>query len=507
MPRTPGEYYGTYMDTPPLTPYAPARPRWQRLAEGGWKVAQKTIGKYLKDKEYAERMRRIKQGGEIENQRLADASSKKNMPRNVQNKLVTRTAMKVTGKLKVKKQKEVHVSKKFKQGVKQVLAGTQAKGTYVVVKNGMVGSVLDQSAGTDPAPALTLIGTALTLGQPYALYGRVGFPGGQRTWWNGMANWILGSATTIRDFTDFNFFTPAKILDAASVLFNNKAPSTNYATGNNLSTVFTSATGAPVITQIGQLKINVLKSYCEFQIKNVSNRVVRMTIYECTPKLKFQPATSLQALNLCNTLIDEPTENANVGYYISGSGNVQSSLMLDESVDVVALARSKLGYQFNYKKRDMVLAPDETCVHTVVGPKGVLDFSKLYSSDPTTGTPNLQLNPLCKGWSVSCMISINGDQILNVAGGKFAFSAPTAAENARMGMPVAIQTKESYSVSVPEIAGFVTTAGLAGSRQQLNLRKPKYVLSNQCQIQPINFVPAISNEVNPIAEAATVQVG
>jgi len=108
-----------------------------------------------------------------------------------------------------------------------------------------------------------------------------------------------------------------------------------------------------------------------------------------------------------------------------------------------------------------------------------------------------------KNWSVGCVISVHGDQVLTTtasgAGGRHVF--PTVAQ--ALGMPVALEIQERYNIAVPEVAGFITINGVAGSSQMLNLRKFKKIVKNDCLVG--NPLYTVSNEVNPAQESTTAQ--
>jgi len=409
--------------------------------------------------------------------------------------LVTRSAMAVSGKVRVKRVKKVHLSSKFIKGVKQVMAGSQATGSYVVIKQGLVGSIV--GAGTQGSLLSTIMGTPATTA---CVYSGSTVSSGSRTLFNAMSNWSTTVNSTAVADHDFNFFTPAKILDAASVLFNNKALGDPYVSAANLSTTFVGGTGAPVPGVPGQLKINVLGCSVDFQIKNVSNRVVTMDIWECVPSVKFQTVNALQQLINVTTDYLATANTNNVLYFRSQPLGTSSSLFLEQAVDPFVILKKFAGFAMTWKKRSMTLAPDETCIHSIIGPSGVLDFSKLVQP----GVTNPIINTLLKGWSCSVVISINGDQVIQPTlainrGDKAAYSD---AVNPRMGMPVSIQTREYYKVAVPEIAGFVTQNGAVGTTQMLNLRKPKCIIWNQVPANGNTSAAPIqvSNEQQPMSD-------
>lgn len=421
------------------------------------------------------------------------------------NMMVNRSSMSVSGKTKVKRVRKVKLSTKFVKGVKQVMEGVAAKGVYLTVKQGMVGSIVS------PAPGAITVVDLGTVAQDAILTPSASTSSGNRTLFNCLSQWSTSSAPTGVVNTGLNFFTPAKILDAASVLFNGKALDNPYITTGNLSTTSVGGTGAPVVATPGQLKINVTYCAADFEIKNVSNRVVTMEIWECTPTLKFQLSNPLNVIaSHCATYMNTANNN-NILYFANTPAATTPFFYHEQSVDPLVVLKRYTGVPMQWKKRTMVLAPDETCIHTIVGPKGVLDFSKLSNTTASAplGTAAPNLNCLLKGWSVGCVISINGDQVLQptLAGARGDKAAYADNVNNRMGMPVAVQVREVYKISVPEIAGYITQNGAAGSVQQLNLRKPKFVLWNQVPNNGITSTALIqvSSEENPTAETTTAQ--
>lgn len=426
-------------------------------------------------------------------------TKKKMAKKSVQSTLVNRSAMKVTGKTKLKKTKNVKVSAKFRQGVKKVLEGQGARGTYITVKGGMVGSLCFSGGG-----GFTISDMG---GTQAGLYGcGANQPAGARTLWSALGTWGLATNVNLRAQTAMTYFTPAKILDAASVLFNSKSLGDPYLTTNNLTTVQSNSAGAPNVGRPGTLKINVLDSYVNYTLKNVSNRVVTMDIWECTPKLKFQVSNALDSLSNTYGFLSDVVDDHPVGHYTGVTTGTADYLMFTESrTDPLGVAAKYLGYQWTWKKRSMILAPDETCVHSIKGPRGELDFSKLKTTPDRAVAPVEQLNVLLKGWSISVIMSVRGDQVLNPTstgwlGQPVAYYSGTT-ENQFVAMPVAVEIQEGYRIGVPEVAGFMASTGIgAGTSQMLNLRKPKFVLWNQVETNGTasNFV--VSNEVNPTAK-------
>lgn len=476
------------------------RAHFERAFRLGTKYGPKSYKKYVEDKKYAERMKRIKQGQQIENQRLADASSKKNMTgsRKANNMLVDKSSMVVTGKTKTKRQKIVKVSAKFRAGVKQVLSGDTARGTYTTLIQGYIGSAI-VNGGSNWITFADLAQSQRGVLLPGSLN-----PVGSRTLWNCLALNNPGAAPTALTLSGFNYFTPAKVLDAASVLFNSKTIGDPYLRSGNLSEVLVGATGIPQ-TSLPTLKINIIGSSVVWRMKNVSNRVVNVEIWECMSTLKYGNSPPLQSLYGQDQVFNQ-TANDNPVRYVFG-GLARTNYYYEQGFDPVAVAKKYNGFPWTWKKRTMVMQPDETCIHTIRGPSGVLDFRKLVSAD-ALGNHTVNLDCMLKGFSVGCIVSVVGDQVYKptvtgATGGRDVYTSATAAQT-RLGMPISVEIEEKYRIAVPEIAGYITQNGAAGSTQQLNMRKNRFIFNNLIASQASTDTPAtgyvVSSEENFVTQ-------
>lgn len=410
-----------------------------------------------------------------------------------QKKLVKRSSMVVTGKTKVKRVRAVKVPMRLRKQIKAVMSSGTAHGTYITNKSGFIGSVT--GAGTIGGG---FSGDDLNKTQTQVFFNGAGGLAG-RTLFNQLIDFRPGVQSQVVPNTGLNYFTPAKILDAASVLFNNKAINNNpYVQIDNLSTLFTSASGASSLDP-GNLKINVKGCSVQFTMKNVSNRVASVDIWEMTPTLKFQNTNPLNDLVTTVQAWSEATSDTNFQYFLNGANNGNG--MFDPIIEMPSIAKKYMGYKFNWKKRSMVLAPDETCIHSIMGPKGIFDFKNIIKTNATSGgaTPDSDPDCLFKGWSVGVLISVAGDLVLPTAvsaGGRYLYNAVVGA----CGMPISVEVKETYRIAVPEVAGYVSVDAAPGVQQQLNLRKPKTIYVNQATIGNVAYT--VSNEVNPLDDAA-----
>lgn len=428
------------------------------------------------------------------------------MKTNPEKALVNRSAMKVTGKLAIKKApRKAKISAEFRESVKTVLRSAGSSGHYKTIKSGIVGNLIKDLNGG-------IIGDDMGSTHTALLHPAYTMPSGSRTLYNALFSWVAGGDSSLIPNTGLNYFTPAKIIDAASVLFNNKRPANPYSsTINNLATTFNIATGANVPTNPGSLKVDIKDSFVKFTIKNCSYRVITMDIWECTPTLKFQNVPALSALaGLINAQSEVAAGNdTNISYWTGNatSSTLNQNLYYENNIDPLYCA-SKIGFPFKWKKRTMILAPFETCIHNIQGPKGTFDFSKITSFDTTAPIASTvyNFNTLMKGWSVSCVISVHGDQIVQTGGVSTGNrdSHYSTSTNNRISCPVAIEVEETYSIAVPEIAGFISAGGAAGSQQLLNNRKPKLVIWNSLAQNLVTNLNISSNEVNP---AASISAG
>jgi len=423
--------------------------------------------------------------------------------KSVTNAAVNRSTMSKSGKTKVKKMKTVKVSPYLKKAIKQTLVGQQAKGFYQRTIGGLIGSVVNTTAFDGTGPTTKVMGVAGQLGAYYA--GRnAGNSAGQKTWWNVLGAAGNGTARTAFAFQtdrDLNFFTPGKIWHAASVLFNNKPENQDPYTGKdlNLKTMFNQTTGdvsnALAVSAQG-LKINVLHSKVDFQFKNLSARTIELDVYECMPKLKFAPEGPLTDLLTSITSVQDSSTGAaldrTIGWYVDNAAKdgSASNFLLEGTADAVAIV-SKLGWQWTYVKRTMILQPQEICKHSMNGPSGMLDFAKL-------------LNPLSddihytalKNWSKCVVISVRLDPVgtyhttaastVTDYGLRYTVIPSAGDTGACMSGQVSVEAEESYRIAVPEIAGFQTVAIAGGAAtpstaQTLNYRKTKMQFTNLLQ--------------------------
>jgi len=409
-----------------------------------------------------------------------------------ENKLVGRSSMVVRGKTKLKHEKKVKISRQFYEKVEKVMESRSGNGHYKQIYGGYICSAILNS-GTDRATIIsgTNGGNILgATGQIAVVGGTVNLPP-VRTMFNQLVEYVSGNVTggqmDARPLpgTEMNFFTIGKILDAASVLFNKKPASVNpagfitlgpYLTTGNLSEQTTNATGAVFNNNgPGNLKIEVKSSHVSFKMKNLSDRILTIEIWELVPTLKFQDTSPLTSLEAADAQFQASTVDTELVY---GQGTLnfvqEPSAYMDPNFEFMTFY-NEYGFKYKGKKRTMILHPQETCNHSIMGPSGTLDFSKLLSDQ-------ISKTRMLKDWSVGCIFAVTADQVYrNVGnpGGKYV-NAGSVADQWTLSNPVAIEVTEVYNIQVPEIAGMITNNGAAGTTQLLNLNKDKKVIWNRC---------------------------
>lgn len=414
------------------------------------------------------------------------------------NSKANKSGMKVTGKAKVKTKKVVKVSPYLRSAIKQVNAGVQAQGLYKRTFAGLIGSATKSVlASTDFAPTQTIMGTSQIASVAASLAKSVG----AKTWFSALCQQNTSSDYQVYADHDLNFFTPAKIWHAASVLFNKKAESNNpYSTTTGNLTATTGANGGLDPANPTNLKIDVKKSYVKFTMRNMSTRNVFVDIYECVSVMKFNPFNPLvDAVEVSELIQDNTTTENMVQVYennaeLNGPGNL---FLTDGNTDAIAICKSN-GWKWKYVKKSMLMAPGENCVHTVAGPSGLLNFQTCW--DPVSSS--YRVNNALKDWSKHVMISVRPE---------FAFLNgptshrglrwnPTIAASTLMASLIAVEVTEAMHITVPEIAGFIfPVTQTEGTAQPLTLRKKRYQFTNLVDAPGVNTAVVViaNNEETP----------
>ena len=405
-----------------------------------------------------------------------------------------------TGKTKIKERTTVKVSKYLKAAIKQVSKGATATGQYRRISQGVVGTSYGIAGAAFTATYIGHLGVA-TIGVRCPPADTMA--AGAKSYFNVLAAWNSAVAMNVFPAMDCNYFTIPKIHHAAAVLFNNKTDLGDIFTPPQLQSLSTAVTIADGLSGNSQdtLKIDIVKSYVRFTLKNISDKVVNLEIWECTPKMKFNTTTALNDMFDSFAVMDD---TANVdkrnSYYVAGVRS--ANLAFEGSIDAFAMAQ-KFGFQWAFEKRTMVFQPQETCIHTMSGPSGIMDFAKLYENGLINDGVNAGAGFL-KNFSKSVVFGVRADpcgQTDQHGGERAQFTNAVAGVLSNV---ISVEAEENYSIKVPEIAGFikppVAVSGTTGLTQQLNLRKPKFaVYVNGYAMNRGAATVTAANELTPAA--------
>lgn len=422
--------------------------------------------------------------------------------KNVIKQQANRSTRKTKGKKKVKsivhKRKSVYVSPKLRKKIKKVIDGSGHKGTYHTVRQGSIGFAVR------------------TTGQTTVEY-RVGAAGGYanqtlvtklpdvlgtntRCWWAGAYISFDGLDTG----NDFQFFTPMKYIDAASILWNQKVAANDYTTQTgNLNTVHNETTGAVVVgsstdMNIKGLKIHIKNSYVKWIVKNNNQRAMTINMYKCVPKVKFPTTTALQTFVDSCEAEGDATNSALVSI-VGPLTTAQDDLVCMPGIEPSSFP--SFNAQWKYEKVKIRLGPGETTTLFCQGPKNyTLDFDKLH--DGTADSAHLMF----KQTSMNVMFSIIPDLEYATA------TVPTTGSTGRwiqnltatnsLVLPVSIQYEEVFNLMMPDIVGFQTGGdAIGGEMATLNKRLNRRAYGNFVDVHTAAANPTYSSfqEENPAA--------
>lgn len=421
------------------------------------------------------------------------------------NALGSRVAVKTKGRKQIRsivhRKRPVKVSRPLRKKIQKVIDGGAYKGTYTTTRFGTIG--ITNSSNTGPTGGITNVTTTAGGYNNQLMFQKQQKDNnGHNRWWfaQGLQTTAQSSAASLVSGSEWQFFSPLKIVDAASVLWNTKPIDVNYALqGKNLNTVVVEATGVPVVgqsssdPQIKGLKIQIDNCYVKFTMKNNSQRQMIITVYNCVPKIKFPsqlPLTALQA-----GIISE-ADGANSAYLSAVTTGFTAfedaqALFVNPSFNP-NLCRAFTA-SWKYEKKIIRIAPGEVMTHSVQGPRGfTLDYRKLYDSGDNKQGFCYKGTTMCVMMSVEADLVFTTEHVGTGQGGITGHYVPNiSAENALV-EPISLQWEEVYRLSCPDIVGFTKNAigDTAGESQLLNLRIPRRAFGNFTQVGSSTNDPA-----------------
>lgn len=381
---------------------------------------------------------------------------------------------------KVKSTKKVKVSKGLREKVQKVIAGENAYGAYHVRFGGMIGYI-------DPGIFAGFNRTASYLRDSNyctSIWGGTSFPAGSKVWF-GAHHRNAGTGTLANMSTNvdrvFCYFSPMKILDAASVLWNRKTPTADItAVADNFSLVTGITTGTPQLgssqfPQTGPLEIRIINSYVTWRMKNTSQRSLLVKIYHCVPKLKYCDVGPLSILTSPNESVDTSTNLKELaGVPVNSGGSIASTLCTHPQFE--PNMNPSFASAYKYSQKIINLKPGEECIHSIQGPKNyTLDYNKLHSENET------KVGSFFKHTTIIPIVSVEVDSVFGTDGiGQLTgqYGIKTANVNPSIVTPISIEVDEVFKLSCPQNTGFISRAAIAGSVQQLNLKTKRVVFAN-----------------------------
>lgn len=148
------------------------------------------------------------------------------------------------------------------------------------------------------------------------------------------------------------FFTPQRLMDAQSIMWNNKLMGENW---NITTDDFATDT-----------KIQVVNSFVKFYFKSTSSHVVNIEFYECRPKVGASQHPYDLIFKSYNCFIDDQRQ--------SGGANIE---ILPSMIGTVASDWISLYEQYYVKKHIVKLLPGQSTALTFQGPRNrTVDLSK-----------------------------------------------------------------------------------------------------------------------------------
>jgi len=381
---------------------------------------------------------------------------------------------------KVRSTKKVKVSKGLREKVKKVIAGENAYGAYHVRYGGMIGYI-------DPGAFAGNFKQNPYFRDPSfttSLWGGTAFPAGSKVWFSAHhQNSGTGATANLTTGGDrvFAYFTPMKILDAASVLWNQKAPSKDVTlVADNFSLATGISTGTPQVGSsqfpvTGPMEIRVINSFVTWRMKNTSQRSLLVKIYHCVPKLKYCDVGPLTILSGPSESLDTATVLKElVATPLNPGGTLASTLSTHPMFE--PNMNPSFASAYKYSLKIINLKPGEECVHSIQGPKNyTLDYNKLHSENET------KVGSFFKHTTILPIVSVEVDSVFGSnSASQFTgqYATKTANVNASIVNPISIEVDETYKLSCPQNAGFIKSGTSFGTTQQLNLKTKRVVFAN-----------------------------
>jgi len=397
--------------------------------------------------------------------------------------------------VKYSRKKAVRVSKNFRKKVAKVLVSKMVTGHVKHIYTGAIGAFEGQPNET----------ASQDMGGLSSLQGSPGASNSQYIWQT-LYNANTDGTNYYAAGIDFRLFSPARILDCASILWNDKIPAIDYATTAGNFTNSVNSDGVPDISNFraaGGPQITVKYASATFVIKNNSQRTHFLKMYVCKAKRKFVSLSPLNAWKAAITpeaieTVHESFKNHNnqtilFGPTISDNSRVNPS----DAVSIIGSGPNMFeGYKSNYTHEvvEFCIEPGQIVTQVVHGPKQqVYDWSKMIDGD------QFQYETVYPAFDRWVMFVGNLD-LVNDTSGRVGhhFGTIGVTNDKRL---LCVEMTLNTVLAMPETAGFLGYPDLdtANNPQPLNMRRPRKALLNFTNYQAATYanVQRVDDE-NPV---------
>lgn len=376
----------------------------------------------------------------------------------------------------------VKVSKRLRKKIEKVMVSKMVQGHVKSVYAGVIGAFEGQP---NEAATLDMGGIISLRGAPAA--------SNSQYIWQTMFFADAAGVPTYNIGTDFRLFSAPRILDAASILWNNKTPALNYSVTTDNFTANVDATGKPVVAGRtgGGPQIMVKSAKATFLLKNNSQRTHYLKMLVCKPKRKATFTSPLDSW--ANGMAVESADTVNATQFnnqviMFGPTATGSGLEPPIPYTVIgSMPNMSKGFktEFKYETVEMCIEPGQTVTQVVHGPRQQqYDWSDMYLSGVNAST---YAHPKFDRW----VMFIGNLDLVSDTSGRVGhhYGIAGATDDKRL---LALEMTLDYVLAMPEEAGFIGNAGaaVANTMQPLNARKPKIAL--------LNFTNSINSSYNDV---------
>lgn len=371
--------------------------------------------------------------------------------------------------VKFSRKANVKVSKKLRKKIEKVMVQKMVTGHVKQIYTGAMGAL----EGTP------LVSDQITIGGIASLEGLPAAANSQYIWQT-LVNFNTGSAVPVYQLgIDFRLFSPYRILDCASILWNDKTPIQDYngQTGNFSSYVTTVGVPTTSTKSGGGPQIMVKSAKATFLIKNNSQRTQYLRMYVCKAKRKAVDSSPLDSWvgGMFNEAQDA-TNTFNDQLITYGPTATDSGNRPDYGPTLIgATPNISKGFQNNYKYEcvEMCLEPGQIVTQVVHGPKHQeYDWSTFYEGGASLYT---NVFPKFDRW----VFFVGNLDLVNDSTGRVGHQFGTTAEAADYRILCVEMTLDTV-LAMPEHTGFKGNSGTVGpnTNQPLNMRRPRKALLN-----------------------------